>query len=727
MKSLFSFIIVSVFIFQGIHAQIIFEEYFEDGTVPSGWAIQTNASDGGWKVGSSSSLSSSFFKISQNGSLGIAATNDDACNCNKTDEYFISPPIDLTNESNVLLKFDAYFIASNFQGKQEEATIEVSTDGINWTILENLHGHASWDTHMINLSDYAGEATVYIGFRYDDDSGWLYGFAIDNVIIEIPFVLDAELVEVSSPIFGETGVDFPIKGVLFNDGITTINSIEVSYSINGAAPISELIENIDIPTFTFANFETSPWVPSEIGPSTIKITIEKVNGEIDQNTNNNFMLFDTEIYEGIIIPDKIDDLMAVAPVLNEVIGASALLNRPTDLDFYPILGKDELWIVNQRTENTGGSTVTISNATKASQMQFAHKVDGNSWHFMSLPTAIAFSSDNLNFATSTGVQDANHSGGTFTGPTLWSSDPLIYAQPSGGNGSHLDMLHGSPFSMGIAHEVDNVFWVYDNWNKDIVRYDFVEDHGPGNDYHGDAIIRRYKNIGIAGDGDIPSHLILDKSTNWLYFVDNGNDRVIRLDISSGFVGNALPEINEALAEHSQMAGFNWEVIIDSGLEQPCGIEIFKNRLLVGDYSNGDIIVYDMDDFSELGRIPTNDRGLTGIKVGPDGNIWCTNRLQNTLTTVEPGERVGTHDFIDSKIIDVYPNPTSGILNITYSDEISDNEFSIKLSTVTGDKIYYMGNKNVAELNLEAFPSGMYFLTFSNDSYSITKKLLLTKR
>jgi hypothetical protein len=74
-------------------------------------------------------------------------------------------------------------------------------------------------------------------------------------------------------------------------------------------------------------------------------------------------------------------------------------------------------------------------------------------------------------------------------------------QPSGGNGSHLDMLHGSPFSMGIAHEVDNVFWVCDDWNKDIVRYDFVGDHGPGNDDHSDAIVNRYENIGIDADGN----------------------------------------------------------------------------------------------------------------------------------------------------------------------------------------------------------------------------------
>ena len=225
---------------------------------------------------------------------------------------------------------------------------------------------------------------------------------------------------------------------------------------------------------------------------------------------------------------------------------------------------------------------------------------------MSVPTGIAFS-DNGNFGSSAGVQDANHGGGTFTGPTLWSSDPDIYAQPSGGNGSHLDMLHGSPYSMGIASESENAFWVFDGWNNEIVRYDFVEDHGPGNDDHSDAIVRRYKDFTVLRDGDIPSHLVLDQATDWLYIVDNGNDRVLRLDINSGINGGAIPEINEPLAEHSAVINTTWEVIIDSGLDRPCGIEVIGNRLMVSDYATGEIIIYDMDNsFVELGRIETGE-------------------------------------------------------------------------------------------------------------------------
>ena len=728
MQKFTSIFIISVLTIFQLQAQVLFEENFEGGTIPSGWTIESSATDGGWQTGSTASLSSQFFPITANGSSGIAATNDDACNCNKSDEYFITPVIDLSDQTAAILSFDAFFTNNSYLGNDEDATIEISTDGITWIVLEDLHGHGSWDTHTINISNYAGQSSVQIGFRYDDGGGWLYGFAIDNVIVQVPPTLEVEFIQVQSIVFGEVNTGLPIKGVVFNGGVTVINTMEVSYTADGGDPVSEVIENLDIAPFSHYNFETtSPWIPQAAGVYVIEVSIAGVNGGMDENPDNNADSFVPEIFAEVIVPNKIEAFLTSTPIISEITGAANNLDKPTDLDFFPILGKDELWVVNQRTENAGGSTITISDATAETPSGYSHKVDGNAWHFMSLPTAIAFSSDNFNFATSPGVQDANHGGGTFTGPSLWSSNPEIYAQPSGGNGSHLDMLHGSPFSMGIAHEADNVFWVYDDWNKDIVRYDFVEDHGPGNDDHSDAIVRRYKNIGIDADGNVPNHMILDKATGWLYFVDNGNERVLRLDINSGSA-SSIPEINEPLAEHSSMTGFTYEVIIDSGLDRPCGIEIFENRLLVGDYATGDIIVFDMEnDFLELGRVATGAFGLTGIKIGPDGNIWCTNREQNKLMTILPGEFTGTRDTEQSIEIDIFPNPTSGSFTIQIPQLEADTEMDIKMNTAIGQNILTLHRVGkIQQIDLTGFPEGVYILNVQAGNYLLTRKVILAK-
>ncbi|MFT4759159.1 MAG: hypothetical protein ACI9XO_003493 [Paraglaciecola sp.] len=708
-----------------LQAQIIFQEDFENGAVPTDWTITTNATDAGWNVGTAASLSSQAFPIVNNGSTNVAATNDDACNCDKSEEYFITPNIDLTDQTVVVLKFDAFYLDNTYQGIDEDVTIEISLDGINWTVLEDLHGHGSWDTHIINLSDYAGESSVQIGFRYDDGGGWLYGFAIDNISVEVPLGLDANLVEINQRAFGETDLSFPLGGIILNDGATTITDLEVTYILNGGTPVVTQLTGVNIEAFDYYTFDLSnAWTPNMAGEYTVDMEITAVNGGMDENPTNNSDSFETEIFAQVTVPNKIEEFLVAEPVITELTAAGPFLNKPTDLDFFPVLGKDELWVVNQRTEGDGGSTLTIADAT-ADPSDYTSLVDGNAWHFMSLPTAIAFSDDNYNFGTSPGVQDANHNGGTFTGPTLWSSDLDIYAQPSGGNGSHLDMLHGSPFSMGIAHEVDNVFWVYDDWNKDIVRYDFVEDHGPGNDDHADGMVRRYENIGINADADIPNHMIVDKATGWLYFVDNGNDRVLRLDINSATGSNALPGINEPLAEHSSMTGFNYEVIIETDLERPCGIEIFENYLLVGDYDNGDIVIYDMeDDFLELGRIATLETGLTGIKVGPDGNIWYTNRLNNTLMTAEPGDPSSTTD-LQQLPVTIYPNPTNGIVSLNIPQLETGKLFNLQVNNSIGQTVLVKTALNgVQDLNLENLPNGIYLLNVQGDDFFGIKKVLI---
>ena len=63
-----------------------------------------------------------------------------------------------------------------------------------------------------------------------------------------------------------------------------------------------------------------------------------------------------------------------------------------------VRGSLSLWVVNQRIESSGGSTLTIYDAG-APEESFLAREDGNAWHFMSLPTGIAFS-ENTNFATS---------------------------------------------------------------------------------------------------------------------------------------------------------------------------------------------------------------------------------------------------------------------------------------------------------------------------------------
>jgi sugar lactone lactonase YvrE len=372
-------------------------------------------------------------------------------------------------------------------------------------------------------------------------------------------------------------------------------------------------------------------------------------------------------------------------------------------------------VVNKGTENTGGSTVTITNTGQVNQITELLQ-DGNAWHFMSLPTGIEFS-DNGNFATSPGVFDANHAGtaNAFTGPTLWSSDPQIYAQPSGGNGSHIDMLHESPNSQGICWEKDNTFWLFDGYNNDIVRYDFVNDHNPGFSDHSDAIIRRYSDTQVLRDiNGTVSHLAFDNTKTWLYVVDNGNQRVFRMNINSGNTSSIAPSYgpHETIAEYVNIVGYTWENVVVSGLQDPAGIAIDGNIMVVTDHQTNEIIFYDITSIpaTEIRRVSANTQGVMGITIGPDGLLYYVDNAGNKVFRLNPSENPLSIAENLKNDIQLFPNPSKGLLGFT-SSTISE-KVSIEIYTLEGKKLNDWETESGKLINT-GLSAGCYILKMYN--------------
>jgi hypothetical protein len=516
-----------------------------------------------------------------------------------------------------------------------------------------------------------------------------------------------------------------IEAEVYNAGTTTITSLDLAYTINGGTSLSQTVSGLSIPNGARAHItHPSPWTPTTDGDYDLVLSHSNLNGSnIDANPNDDEVEATVTIGPGR--PNVIDSYLVNLPIVVEIADGSEQVNMPTDLDFHPTLSRNELWVLNKDLENTGSSTVTISNAGMSNQSEQWRR-DGNAWHFMSMSTGIVFS-ENGNFGTSPGIFDANHNGGqAFTGPALWSSDPAIYAQPSGGNGSHLDMLHQSPECQGIAHEIDNVFWVFDGYNKDIVRYDFVADHGPGNSEHGDAVVLRYSDENVKADSDdeVPSHLAYDKETDWLYVVDHGNERVFKIDTKSGTLGGT-PSYGpyEPLAEYRNVTGYDWVELVDSGLVQPAGIALMEDFMLVSDFFTGEIIIYDKttEPATELKRLALEAEGIMGITIGPAGKIWYVDYEDESVNRIDwvPDTTVGITNVSHSKL-KFYPNPSHGKLTI----ENDQSAFNVIQLIDNLGKVVYQGMliSGQNELNINAAPGAYYLNTYSTS----TNEMLLSK-
>jgi hypothetical protein len=340
---------------------------------------------------------------------------------------------------------------------------------------------------------------------------------------------------------------------------------------------------------------------------------------------------------------------SLASVSFTVIYESNERYHPSDLDFHP--SRDELWVVFRQPlseapcteqDDSGcaalwGSTAIIT-APGSDSPQAVFKQDQNAWHFLRSPTSIAFGSGDT-FATCGEARTGNYTDtqADYMGPTLWSSDPAVFAvEPSpGGNGSHLDMLHETPFCMGVAHESGNVYWTHNGQLGALDRYDFREPHEPGGEDHSDGEVLRY----VVGDllrvPEVSSHLVFDPRDASLYVADTGHGRILRLASDTGRVGEPFPPLDPIRVSHYVEDAVLEELVPPGTLEAPSGLALLGNALLVTDHATGDVVAFDLDG-RELIRLPTGRaRALGGIAVGPDDKAYFVDMARHEIIRLDP--------------------------------------------------------------------------------------------
>lgn len=289
---------------------ILISEDFEGNSLPAGWTISTNASDGGWNMGTAQNIESQWWEIANHGK--IIGTNDDDCDCDKSMDYLITPPLDFTNSTAAALQFENYYDGGDFQGDTEVATLEYSLDnGSSWTILETIEGtdDGAWDLQSFDLSSLAGLSNVLLGFHYDDDGGWMFGWAIDDVLIFEPQGLDLALTSLSIPQNVNVPAIVPVSGVLTNMGAETITSFDLSWDIGGSMSYNTSINGVSIAslgTYTFTHPDNLEIVNS--GQTELQLTISNVNGfPLDDDPTNDFLSMTIQALEyGTIVDGGIE-------------------------------------------------------------------------------------------------------------------------------------------------------------------------------------------------------------------------------------------------------------------------------------------------------------------------------------------------------------------------------------------------------------------------------------
>ncbi len=266
---------------------VIYSADFNSG-IPTGWTQSTQATDGGFLGGSASTLSSSYFTITDPGS-NFVATNDDGCNCNKADEYLITDTIDLSNYSVMHATFKSFYYGATYSGATEVAEFLYTTDGgTTWTTLATLDPAGDWISQWIDVSAACGSANVQFAFNYQDGGGWLYGLGIDDFAVFAPYNFDVAVESLDMPAtIGLNNAPFTLEGTLKNYGGSTITSATINYSVNGGAAVTANLTGLSIaPYDSYTWTHSTNWTPSSTGNYTVDIYASPVNGTFDQNNSN---------------------------------------------------------------------------------------------------------------------------------------------------------------------------------------------------------------------------------------------------------------------------------------------------------------------------------------------------------------------------------------------------------------------------------------------------------
>ena len=291
--------LAAVFAATGLMAQgqsVIYSENFDNG-IPSTWTQTTNATDGGFLGGNSTSLSSQYFSFTNPGS-NFVASNDDGCNCDKSNEYLITDVIDLSGYSVMHATFKSFYYGATLQGATEVAEFLYSTNGgATWTSLGTLDPAGDWETQWIDVTAACGNANVQFAFNYQDGGGWLYGLGIDDFALFAPYNFDVAMESLNMPTtLGLNNAPFTFEGTLRNYGGATITSATINYSVNGGTPVTESLSGLSIaPYDTYTWTHTTAWNPSTTGTYSVDFYALPINGTFDQNTSNDNLNVSIEV------------------------------------------------------------------------------------------------------------------------------------------------------------------------------------------------------------------------------------------------------------------------------------------------------------------------------------------------------------------------------------------------------------------------------------------------
>jgi len=256
MKKMLFLWLAICFAMSSLSAQTLINENFNGGTMPATFTLVNGAC--GWTV--TQNGSSTYWSV-PTGNGYYAIINDDGCgsNGNNSNVWMKLPALDFSSSTALTLTFNSCL--HNVYG--DIGLVKVSIDGgTTWTDHPVPSGNGtSWDPVTIDLTSYCGNASVIVAFYYSDGSDWLYGWAVDDIVIAAPSAYDLAALSLTPENLMVGYAQTPYLK-LKNNGGTAVTTADYTIQLTDGGSYTQTINGVDLAigqdtTITFPNYTAS--------------------------------------------------------------------------------------------------------------------------------------------------------------------------------------------------------------------------------------------------------------------------------------------------------------------------------------------------------------------------------------------------------------------------------------------------------------------------------------
>ena len=275
MKKLFLLVLPLFFsmVLQGQNRALLLSESFDGSSIPSGWSI-AGMGQNNWSISETRNAGGEKNELMLQHNPTFIGTS-----------RFVSPAIDLTGKSNVVVSFKHYL--DNYSGSHTLGIATTSDGGATWNDAwsETYNADGKYEVRQLVETSDIGQANVQFCIYYSGNCLNIDYWYFDDIVIYNLEDTDGDLDAIEVPDLVTVGYN-SVSFRLINKGSNVITSLEASYQFEGHEWVTETFETNMEPlaaeTFSFAT-------PTFLEADNYLLTVNllKVNGATDDDPENN--------------------------------------------------------------------------------------------------------------------------------------------------------------------------------------------------------------------------------------------------------------------------------------------------------------------------------------------------------------------------------------------------------------------------------------------------------